>query len=108
MQFHQPDESMNAESRIADNRAATPEEIAYTDEMIKLVHYALRDVAAVDREAFILHALEGFSSEEIASITDKTPGAVHESIARARAKLRYLFPSNEPFKKRMSQPTGTR
>jgi RNA polymerase sigma factor (sigma-70 family) len=108
MQFHQPDESMTTESRIADNRAATPEEIAYTDEMIKLVHYALRDVAAADREAFILHALEGFSSEEIASITDKTPTAVHQSIVRARVKLRYLFPSNEPFKKRMSQPTGTR
>ncbi|HEY4054150.1 MAG TPA: sigma-70 family RNA polymerase sigma factor [Terriglobales bacterium] len=108
MQFHQPDETMTAESSIADTRAATPEEIAYTDEIVKLIHFALRDVVAADREAFILHALEGFSPEEIASITDKTPGAVHQSIARARAKLRYLFPSNEPLKKKMSQPTGAR
>ena len=52
-------------------RTATPEEIAYSDEMVRFVQFALRGAVPADREAFILHALEGFSAEEIASITDR-------------------------------------
>ena len=101
LQFHQPDEAMTTESGIADVRLATPEEIAYTDEVITLVQFALEGAAAEDREAFVLQALEGFSLEEISAITDRKPEAVRASIVRAREKLRQGLPANNPFKQRL-------
>ena len=92
----------NAALRIG----ATPEEIAYTDEIVRLVQFALRGAGPGDREAFILHALEGFSAEEIASITDRKLEHVQEAISRARAQLRRAFPSNNPFSRKMAQHTG--
>ena len=108
LQFHQPDEAMTTESGIRDDRLATPEEIAYTDEMIKLVQFALGGVKPEDREAFILFALEGFFVEEIAAITDRKPEQVQQSIGRAREKLRHSFPSNNPLTTKLLQSTGTR
>ena len=107
LQFHQPDEAMTTESGIADARTATPEEIAYSDEMITLVQFALRGSSSHDREAFVLYALEGFSTDEIVSITDRRPDQVAESIRNARDKLRRAFPENNPFDSKRLQPTGT-
>ena len=107
LQFHQPDESMTTESGIADVRTSTPEEIAYSDEMVKLVQFALRTARPQDREVFILHALEGFSTDEIVAITDRRPEQVLESIRIARIKLRQAFPGNNPFESKRLQPTGT-
>jgi RNA polymerase sigma factor (sigma-70 family) len=107
MQFHQPDEAMTTESSIADNRAATPEEIAYTDEMIALVQFALREAKPEDREVFILHALEGFSIEEIAAITDRKAEQIQSAIGRAREKLRHAFPVNNPLKKKLLEQAAT-
>ncbi len=88
LQFHQPDESFSEESVIADRRVATPEDVASSDEMIALVQAALGGASRSDREAFILHALEGFSVEEVAGITGHSSEAVRSSIASARARLR--------------------
>jgi RNA polymerase sigma factor (sigma-70 family) len=107
LQFHQPDESMTTESGIADVRTSTPEEIAYSDEMIELVQFALRAVTPQDREVFVLHALEGFSTDEIVAITDREPEQVLESIRNARNKLRQAFPGSNPFDSKRLQPTGT-
>jgi RNA polymerase sigma factor (sigma-70 family) len=107
LQFHQPDESMTTESGIADVRTSTPEEIAYSDEMVKLVQFALRTARPEDREVFVLHALEGFSTDEIAAITDRQPEQILESIRNARIKLRQAFPGNNPFDNKRLQPTGT-
>src|SRR5262249_45418761 len=107
LQFHQPDESMTAESSIADRRVATPEEIAYSDEMITLVQYGLHAAARQDRGAFILYELEGFSREEIAAITDRTPAQVEESIRAAREKLKHAVPLGNPFKEKPLEQTGT-
>jgi len=107
LQFHQPDESMSAESSIADIRVSTPEQIAYSDEMIKLVQFALHAAARLDREAFILHAIEGFTLDEIAAITDRTPAQVEQSIGAAREKLRNSVPINNPFKEIFLRQTGT-
>jgi RNA polymerase sigma factor (sigma-70 family) len=106
LQFHQPDESMTTESSIADNRVSTPEEIAYSDEMITLVQFALHAAGRQDREAFILHALEGFSLDEIAAITDRAPAQVEQSIRTAREKLRRAIPINNPFKEKLLQHIG--
>lgn len=112
LQFHQPDEAITTESGIADSRTATPEEIAYSDEMITLVQFALKAASRQDREAFILHAIEGFSMEEISAITDREPEQVEQSVRGAREKLRQAFPvdrdfKNRPFKDRMPQFIAT-
>jgi len=88
LQFHQPDESFTEETVIADRRTSTPEDIAYSDEMVRLVQSALGTVSRVDREAFVLHALEGFSVEEVAAVTDRHPEQVRGSISAAREHLR--------------------
>jgi DNA-directed RNA polymerase specialized sigma24 family protein len=92
LQFHQPDEMLTGENVIADRRLSTPEDIAYSDEMITLIQFALNGAGRPDREAFVLHAVEGFSEEEIASITDRRPEEVKSSIAKAREHLRRAGP----------------
>lgn len=106
LQFHQPDETLTTESSLADRRTPTPEDMAYTDEMIALVQFALEGAAREDREAFILHALEGFSTNEIATITDHRPEQVLQAIDRARHKLRHAFPVQNPFRRKLAQPSG--
>jgi RNA polymerase sigma factor (sigma-70 family) len=108
LQFHQPDEAMTNESGIPDRGAPTPEEVAYTDEMVALVQVALNGAAPQDRETFVLHALEGFTVEEIAAITDRNREEIEQSIARAREKLRNGFATNNPFQRRLLQATATR
>lgn len=88
LQFHQPDETLIGENVIADKRMSTPEDIAYSDEMITLIQFALDGASRPDREAFVLHAVEGFSEEEIATITDRKPEEVRSSIDSAREHLR--------------------
>ena len=88
LQFHQADEGWTRESAIADRRIADPEQSAYSDEMLALVHGALRDVNRTDREAFLLYGMEGFSLNEIASITGRHSEAVRESVERARDCVR--------------------
>jgi RNA polymerase sigma factor (sigma-70 family) len=88
LQFHQPDEAWTRESTIADLRVSTPEQAAYSDEMIALVQAALRGVDRTDREAFLLYGIEGFSLDEIAAITGRHPEAVRESVQRARDCVR--------------------
>jgi RNA polymerase sigma factor (sigma-70 family) len=105
LQFHQPDETLTGESVIADRRLATPEDIADSDEMVTLVQYALGAARHVDREAFILHGIEGFSVEEIAAITDRKAEDVRSSITRARQHLRRSPPIANRFKDKMLQET---
>jgi len=93
LQFHQPDETFTEETVIADDRVATPEEIAYSDEMLSLMQFALKDATHADRESFILHSLEGFTVEEIAAITDRKKDQVQLSIRAARDCLRRVFPA---------------
>src|SRR5580704_16069558 len=98
LQFHQPDETLTGENVIADRRAATPEDIASSDEMVTLVQFALEGASRPDREAFILYAIEGFSLDEIGVITDRKPDEVRSSIELAREHLRHLAPLANRFK----------
>lgn len=107
LQFHQPDETFTGENVIADPRLATPEQIAYSDEIIEMVQTALQGAARTDREAFILYSLEGFSIGEIAAITDRSREDVDNSINAARAHLRHSSPLANPAKKKLLQRTGT-
>jgi len=106
LQFHQPDEGWTKESFIADRRVATPEQAAYSDEMVALVQAALRGVGRTDREAFLLYGIEGFSLPEISAITGRHPEAVRESIERARQQVRSSPSVAQDFRKELKK-TGT-
>jgi DNA-directed RNA polymerase specialized sigma24 family protein/ribosome-associated translation inhibitor RaiA len=88
LQFHQSDESFTQETVIADRRVSTPEQLAASDEMVRLVESALRGTDRSAREAFILHALEGFTADEIAVIIDRKPDEVRAAVRTAREHLR--------------------
>lgn len=107
LQYHQPDETLTEENIIADRRTATPEDIASNDEMVAMIALALRHAQHTDREAFILHAIEGFSLDEIAVITDRKPDEVRASIATAREHLRKSPPLANQFRDKLLQKTGT-
>ena len=106
LQFHQPDEIFTEETVIPDRRTATPEDIAYSDEMVTLVQYALDGTSRADREVFILHAIEGFSVDEIVAITDRNPGEIMSSIVATREHLRRSPPLADRSKNKL-QKTGT-
>jgi RNA polymerase sigma factor (sigma-70 family) len=107
LQFHQPDEGWTRESAIPDRRVSTPEQAAYSDEMIALVQAALRGADRTDREAFLLYGIEGFSLGEIAAITGRHVEAVRESIQRARTCVRSAPSVAKEFPKDRFVKTGT-
>jgi len=88
LQFHQPDEAILGATVIADRRVETPEQIASSDEMLRLVEIALRGTDRSAREAFILQAIEGFTDDEIAVITDRKADDVRASVKAACDHLR--------------------
>jgi RNA polymerase sigma factor (sigma-70 family) len=106
LQFYQPDEAITEETIIADGRIATPEQIVGSDEMMRLIASALRDLSPAHREAFILHAIEGFGVDEISAITGALPETVSISISAARDHLRKSPSFADQFKGRFA-PTRT-
>jgi RNA polymerase sigma factor (sigma-70 family) len=106
LQFHQPDESITGATVIADARVATPEQILASDELLRLIASALRDLGSGPREAFILHAVEGFSVDEIVAITGLPAERVLAFISAARDHLRKAPGLAHQFQGRLA-PTGT-
>lgn len=106
LQFHQPDESMTGATVIPDGRVATPEQILASDELLRLIASALRDVGSAPREAFILHAIEGFSVEEIVAITGLSAEKVVAFVSVARDHLRKTPGLAPQFTGRLAR-TGT-
>ena len=105
LQFHQPDESITGETVIPDSRVATPEQILASDEVLRLIASALRDLGSGPREAFILHAIEGFSIDEIMGITGLPVDRVLTFISAAREHLRQAPGLAREFRGRLA-PTG--
>jgi RNA polymerase sigma factor (sigma-70 family) len=105
LQFHQPDESITGETVIPDARISTPEQILASDEMLRLIASALRDLGPGPREAFILHAIEGFSISEIVEITGQPDDRVTAFISTAREHLRKAPMFARQFEGRLA-PTG--
>jgi len=105
LQFHQPDESITGETVIADSRVATPEQIMASDELLRLIATALRDLSSGPREAFILHAIEGFTVDEITAITGLPADRVLAFISAARDHLRKAPGLSKEFQGRFA-PTG--
>ena len=105
LQFHQPDESITGETVIPDARVATPEQIMASDELLRLIASALRDLGSGPREAFILHAIEGFTVDEIMAITGHPADRVFAFISAAREHLRASPGLAREFQGRFA-PTG--
>lgn len=103
MQFHQPDEAVANEDLIADSRVSTPEASAATDEMITMVEAALLTAKAEDREAFLLYAVEGFTPDEIAVITNRSADQVRAAVAHAREHLHKSLVVPDEFKDKLLQ-----
>jgi DNA-directed RNA polymerase specialized sigma24 family protein/ribosome-associated translation inhibitor RaiA len=102
-QYHQPDETMTQQQIIPDRGTSTPEEIAASDEMITQVEGALLGAKAQDREAFLLYAVEGFTPDEIAVISDRSVDQVRASVIAARDHLRKALPVSEKVKEKLLQ-----
>jgi len=102
-QYHQPDETMTQQENIPDRGVSTPEEIAASDEMISMVEGALLGAKARDRESFLLYAVEGFTAEEIAVISDRSVEQVRASVLSAREHLRKALPVPDEFKSKLLQ-----
>lgn len=103
LQFHQPDEAVANRDLIADQRTATPEASAYSEEMINIVEAALLRATPEDREAFLLFAVEGFTPDEISAISDRPVEHVRKSVASARDYLRRALPVPDEFKDKLLQ-----
>ena len=103
LQFHQPDEAVANSDLIADLRTSTPEASAASDEMITLVEASLLGAKREDREAFLLYAVEGFTPEEIAAISDRPVDQVRSSVRSAREYLRKALPVPDEFKDKLLQ-----
>ena len=105
LQYHQPDESITGEMVIPDSRVSTPEQIFASDELLRVIASALRDLGSGPREAFILHAVEGFSIDEIVGITGLPAERVLAFVSAARDHLRKTPGLANQFQGRFA-PTG--
>lgn len=104
LQFHQPDESITGATVIPDGRVATPEEILASDEILRLIASALRDLGSGPREAFILYAIEGFRVDEIVAITGHSSERVLAFVSAARDHLRKAPGLAGEFRGRLAAP----
>ncbi|HEV2715017.1 MAG TPA: hypothetical protein VGU64_07095 [Terriglobales bacterium] len=105
LQFHQPDESITGATVIADARVATPEQIMASDELLRVIASAVRELGSGPREAFILDAIEGFSVDEIVAITGLPSERVLAFVSAARDHLRKTPGLAKQFQGRFV-PTG--
>jgi len=101
LQYHQPDDKLQEESVIPDSSIATPEEIIAGEEMVAQLDLVLRGVSILDREAFVLHTLEGFTVDEIARLANRPAEQVRSSIHLARAQIQRRLPAQNDLKKKL-------
>jgi len=84
LQFHQPDDYNDAEQSIADPTAGTPEQIMASDEFVRQIEAALSTAAPLERETFILSAIEGFSVEEMVLMSGRSEEEIRTLLENAR------------------------
>jgi RNA polymerase sigma factor (sigma-70 family) len=103
MQYHQPDDTLAGESIIRDRSVRTPEEIFAGDEMVAQLDIALREVSPLDREAFVLYTLEGFTVDEISRLAGRPADQVRLSIRHARTQVQQKLPAQNQLRQRLLQ-----
>lgn len=88
LNFYQPDESLHISDLLQDNSISDPEQLMERDEAETRAQKAIAALPVDLRESFVLYSLEGFTSEEVAMATEKTPDEVLENVDKARSILR--------------------
>ena len=104
-------ESMSLEEARDQRLEPVGEDGSRWDEERRRAERASRALAGLDpeqREAIVLHEIEGFSVEEIAEMQGVTPSAVKSRLSRGREKLRrfYLRTTPIPSAPRLESPAG--
>lgn len=89
-EFLAPEEEPAVGDIVPDAEAPTPEDIAYSGEMITFLAAALECLPDRQREELVLFAIEGFSIEELAMISGRRPEVVRSELAAANATLAQL------------------
>jgi DNA-directed RNA polymerase specialized sigma24 family protein/ribosome-associated translation inhibitor RaiA len=101
LQFHQPDDKLRAEDVLADPGISTPEAVALSDEFIDQLEEALAGASPIEREAFTLFTIEGFTVDEIAEVEKVEPAQVKKAIVAARERVDHKLPNNNALKEKL-------
>ena len=88
LNFYQPDESLMVEDLLRDGQSSNPEEIMAKDEVEEQLHRSIAQLPKPLRESFVLFALEGFTSDEVAMMTGKSADEVVKDVESARSALK--------------------
>jgi RNA polymerase sigma factor (sigma-70 family) len=88
LNFYQPDESLVVEDLLQDGKSSNPEEIMEKEEVEDQLHQCIARLPDALRESFVLFALEGFTSDEVAMMTGASPEKIVEDVETARGLLR--------------------
>ena len=88
LHFYQPDEVLRLEDLMSDDHSISPEKLLEQEEAYEQLQRAVANLPGSVRESFVLFALEGFNSDEIAMVTGKSPSEVLDDVERARTELR--------------------
>ncbi len=80
------------------DRAESPEEAVMRQDLAQILEAGIAKLPVAQRLALVLSDVEGFSYDEIATVTGVSLGTVKSRLNRARAKLRsYLTSGREPW-----------
>lgn len=80
-----------SESCLHHSYMATPEEAYFRKEKFKAIHETLATCTPVQRERFLLHALDGLSFAEIARRQGCSKYAIRDSVEAVRKKLQKIL-----------------
>ena len=86
--FYQPDEVLSLEDLVRDEHSVDPEQLLAQEEAKDELQKAIASLPHVVREPFVLFALEGLNSDEVAMILDKSPREIVQDVEQARLELR--------------------
>jgi RNA polymerase sigma factor (sigma-70 family) len=94
-----PDEAPPEEILIGNLGEPSPEQLVATEEMVGQLDAVLREVSSLDREAFVLYALEGFTVDEISRLVGRPPEQVRQAIRKARQQVERKLPPQNDLKR---------
>ncbi len=94
-----PDEAPPEEILIGNLGDPSPEQLLATEEMVGQLDAVLREVGALEREAFVLYTLEGFTIDEISRLVGQPPEQVRQAIRKARQHVERKLPPQNDLKR---------
>ncbi len=86
-EFVSPADEFRVEDLMVDESAATPEQIAYSNEMMELLDKALGRLPRQERDDLVLFTIEGFTPRELAMISGRSPEQVISALRSAQEEL---------------------